>query len=337
MREALALSIRINGEGNGQTLQTRAKLGGMAYGSGQRQEGLALLDATLAALQARPGTDTSGAWGSLRQFRGSALLSEGRVEEAEQLWREEVADRRRVFPDSLPLGRALVQHANALLALGHVESAAAALEEGCRLWAERGAAAAVDAMANDCRLAQGRLALARGKPQEASAWLGEVARLPEAEALPLPLDTTEANTLLAWAGLQLGDPQAAESAARAALAQLDSSGQRARYPLLEASARLRLGQALHGARATVDALAELTAAVALFRASSDTHSPWLGEAQLALARCLLDANPSPQQRLEARVLLDGAREIAAAHPTLAPHLAPVLEEVAQRERSVSAP
>lgn len=328
LREALELSRRINGESNGQTLQTQAKLGGVLYGSGQRKEGLELLDATLATLRGGPDTESSGAWSSLRQFRGTALLVEGRIEEAEELWRAEVEALRRVYPDSIPLGRALVQHASALLALGQVEAAAPALEEGCRLWRERSGGVAVDAMANDCWLGQARLALARRAPLEARAWLGQVARLPEPH--PLPLDTTEANVLLAWAALQLGEPQAAESAARVALEQLEASGLRERYPALEASARLRLGQALHGARAMVDAVAELTQAVELFRAHGDAHSPWLGEAQLALARLLLDANPSGQQRQQAQALLNGARQIAAAHPALAAQLAPALEEASRR-------
>lgn len=327
-REALALSRRINGEHNGQTLQTQAKLGGILHGSGRRAEGLALLDATLATLQGQPDTDTSGAWSSLRQFRGTALLVEGRIEQAEELWRAEVDERRRSFPESIPLGRALVQHGNTLLALGQVEAASLALEEGCRLWRERSGGVAVDAMANDCWLGQARLALARRNPQEASAWLGQVARLPEPH--PLPLDTSEANVLLAWAGLQLGDAGAAESAARTALGQLEASGLRERYPALEASARLRLGQALHGARAMVDALAELGAAVDLLRENGDVESPWLGEAELALARCLLDANPSAQQRQHAQQLLGHAREIAAAHPALAPQLLPALQEAARR-------
>jgi len=318
LREALALSRHINGDTTGETLQTQAKLGGILYGSGQRQEGLQLLDATLAALQSGPATETSGAWSSLRQFRASALLVEGRIVEAEELWRAEVEDRRQVFPDSIPLGRALIQHANAALVLGRLDSAAAALQEGCRLWRERSGGVAVDAMANDCRLVQARLALARQQPREALAWLGQVAHLPE--PTPLPLDTTEAQVLLAWARLQLRDPLGAESAARSALAQLDASGLRARYPALEASARLRLGQALHGSRAVVDALRELQTAVELFAASGDRNNFWLGEAKMALARCLLDANPGAEQRRHAQQLLEEARAIAAAHLALVQRL-----------------
>lgn len=328
LREALTLSRRSNGENDGRTLRAQAQLGGVLHGSGQREEGLALLDATLAALLRGSPGDGAGAWSALRQARGTALVVEGRMEEAEQLWRAEVEEQRRVFPGSMALGRALVQHAGSLLALGQVEAAAPALEEGCRLWRERSGGAALDAMANDCWLGQGRLALARRAPLEARAWLGQVARLPEPH--PLPLATTEANVLMAWAALQLGDAGAAESAARAALELLEGSGQRERYPALEASARLRLGQALHGARAMVDAITELSAAVELLRANGDAHSPWLGEAQLALGRCLLDANPSRQQRQQAEAMLEGARTIAAAHPALAAQLAPALAEASGR-------
>jgi tetratricopeptide (TPR) repeat protein len=318
LREALELSRRSNGDTSGETLQTQAQLGGILYGSGQRQEGLQMLDTTLATLESGPSTETSGAWSSLRQFRGAALLVEGRITEAEELWRKEVEDRRQAFPDSIPLARALLQHAGAALVLGRVDTAAAAVEEGCRLWRERSGGAAVAAMANDCWLAQARLALARWRPREAVAWLGQVAHLPE--PIPLPLDTTEANVLLAWAGLQLRDLKGAESAARTALAQLEASGLRARYPALEASARLRLGQALQGSGATVDALRELETAGELFAAHGDRNSFWLGEAKMALARCLLGANPGAQQRQRAEELVEQARAIAAAHPALAQHL-----------------
>jgi len=55
------------------------------------------------------------------------------------------------------------------------------------------------------------------------------------------------------------------------------SGLRARYPALEASARLRLGQAPHGSGAAVDALRELETAVSAavlawsLAASLDAH------------------------------------------------------------------
>jgi hypothetical protein len=41
---------------------------------------------------------------------------------------------------------------------------------------------------------------------------------------------------------------------------------------------------------------------------------------MALARCLLDANPGAEQRRHAQQLLEEARAIAAAHLALVQHL-----------------
>lgn len=317
--EALSLSMQINGEGNGQTLQTRAKLGGALYTGGRREEGLAVLDATLAVLESEPDTDTAGAWSSLRQWRGAALFAEGRVEEADALWSAEVDDRRKYYPDTMPLARALVAHASAAIALGRYGAAEASLDEGCRLWRERSGGAAAAALSNDCWLARAQLSLARREPAEAISWLVQVVPLPDPVALAV--DGVQAKVLLAAARLEQGDVAAAQSSARAALAELEASGQRGRQRQLEARARLRLGQALHRAGAVSEALPELEAAVAALAATGDARSPWLGEAEAALGRGLLDAAPTATSRQRARALLDDVRQIALAHPGLGEHLA----------------
>jgi serine/threonine protein kinase len=320
--EALALSLQINGESNGQTLQTRAKLGGALYRSGRRQEGLSMLDVTLSALDSGPETENSGAWSSLRQFRGAALFVEGRIEEADALWNAEIDERRRYFPGSIPLARALVAHASADVVLGRYEAAEAALEEGCRLWRECSGGVAVAATANDCWLGRAELALARHEPGEAERYLEHVVPLPDPAALSP--EVTQATILLAQARLQREDAKAAEDASRRALAELDGSGLRARFPELEAAARLRLGQALQRAGAMAPALAELNRAVSLFAENGAAHSPWLGEAKVALARCLLHTPPKAGSAERARVLLDEAKLSAIFHPILGKHLADLL-------------
>jgi serine/threonine protein kinase len=321
-REALALSLQINGESNGQTLQTRAKLGGALYASGQRREGLSVLDATLGALERGPETDTSGAWSSLRQFRGAAMFAEGHIEEADALWSAEVAERRKYFPGSIPLARALVAQAGVDVMLGRYDAADAALEEGCRLWRECAGSAAVAATANDCWLGRARLAIARNQPGAAAQAVEHVVPLPDPAALPL--EQIQAMTLLAQARLQQADAAGAQSASRAALAQLEGSRFRARFPQLEAAARLRLGQALHQIGAMAPALAELNGAVSLFAENGAEQSPWLGEAKVALARCLLGTPATGQSGQRARLLLEEAKRSAIAHPALGKHLADLL-------------
>jgi serine/threonine-protein kinase len=318
-QEALSLSREINGESNGQTLQTQAKLGGALYTGGRREEGLAMLDATLAALESKPETDTAGAWSSLRQWRGAALFAEGRIEEADALWSAERDERRKYFPNSMPLGRALIAHAAAAIALGRYAIAEASLDEGCRLWRERSGGVAEPALSNDCWLTRAQLSLARREPAAAISWLSRVAPLPDASALQV--DMVQAKISLALAELERGDAVAAQNAARAALVELDASGLRNRHRLLEAQARLRLGQALHRRGAVSEALPELDIAVALLGSAGDARSPWLGEAKAALARALLDSASAEASPQRARALLDDAQRVAVAHPGLGEHLA----------------
>jgi hypothetical protein len=180
----------------------------------------------------------------------------------------------------MPLARALIAHASAAIALGRYGVAEASLDEGCRLWRERSGGVAAAALANDCWLARAQLALARRQPAEAVSWLEQVAPVPDAA---LQVDGVQAKVSLAQARLEQGDTAAAQSAARAAWVELDASGLRGRHRPLEASARLRLGQALHRAGAVSEALPELEAAVAAFAATGDARSPWLAEAKAALA------------------------------------------------------
>jgi len=316
--EALSLSLQINGESNGQTLQTQAKLGGALYTGGRREAGLGLLDGTLAVLESEPDTDTAGAWSSLRQWRGAALFSEGRIEEADALWSAEVDERRKYYPDSMPLGRALIARASAAIALGRYGAAEEDLDEGCRLWRERSGGVAAAALSNDCWLGRAQLSLARRRPGEAVSRLEQVAPLPDAL---LQVDGVQAKVLLGLARLELGEAAAAQVAAREALAMLQASGLGGRHPSLEAGSRLRLGQALHHAGAASEALPELEGAVALFAASGDARSPWLGEAKAALARCLLDAAPTEASRRRARALVDDVQQVVQAHAGLGEHLA----------------
>jgi hypothetical protein len=315
--EALGLSRQVNGGSNGQTLQTQAKLAGYLYAGGRREEGLALFDATLAELQRKPPSDLAGAWGSLRQFRGISLLREGRIEEADRDLANELRDLRQYYPDSTPLARVLVLHAEVSVALGRYESARSELDEGCRLWQEHAGNVAAPAMANDCWLGRAQLALAQGRTGEALQWLERVTALPEPALVQL--DRARANLELARARLLQRDGAGAEQAARTVLAALDAAPQLHAHWL--AAARLRLGQALRLTGATAGAVQELDAAVSGFAAHGHAQSPWLAEAQRALAECLLEARASNPGALEqARALLSDVQAARGAHPELGAHV-----------------
>lgn len=184
LRNALALSRRLNGERSGSSLQTQAKLGGLLHATGRRDEGMRLLDDAHAALgdsasdaPAQTQDTRLNARSSLRVFRGSALLAEGRLTEAERVFAAEVAERRALYPASIPLSRALLLRAGALTALGRYAESQQDLDEAWALWLKCGGRSVQPSTYDAYRLEYARLSRARGDSLGAEAWLRDVTQL----------------------------------------------------------------------------------------------------------------------------------------------------------------
>jgi tetratricopeptide (TPR) repeat protein len=214
----------------------------------------------------------------------------------------------------LRLGDALRAHGAALTALGRYEQAQRELDEGYALRRTALGAGAPPAAMNAFRLEQARLALARGDPARAAQSLDAIA--PPGAALPLPVDETAARILRAQALLHQDRAADAAAAALQALGDIVRSPLRNRFQALEADAALRLGQAQQKLGDPRRARANLERALELRTAGDAAQSPWLAEAQLALAACLVDLG----QREAARALIGRAGAIQAAHPELSEHL-----------------
>ena len=315
LREALALSTRLSGALNGATLQTQAKLGGFLHGIGRRDEGWALLDAVQAAVSRPEANATPAAVGTLHRFRGDALLADGRLNEADRAYQPEVDDLRTHYADTVPLSRLLLLQAGVWTALGRYDESARQIDEAHRIWRLTGGEAVHPATHNRFVFEAVRLLLARGQAQAAQQRLREIAEPPTASQLPLDVDAVQLSLAQAQAALQLGRIKDAQAHAQQALDRLARSPLRAQFAALEADALLMQGQALRGAGDARAAREPLTRAVALREPLADANSPWLAEARIALAQCLLDL----REREAAGRLLQQARTAQRAHPELAPH------------------
>lgn len=287
-RAALNMARQVHGDLGGVTLQTQAKVGAFLHTTGQRDEGMKLLDDAHAAIGRPDANATPNAVAAVHRFRGIALLGEGRVAEAEAALATEVDDLRQHYPESLPLSRTLLLQAAALTALGRYDASRAALDEAWRLWRATGGDAVQPAAHNRYRLERAQLLLAQRDTAGAEQELQAIA--PANTGAQLRLDETRAQLSLAHARLLQGRAQDARILAQAALDHVRSSPLRPHYPRLEAEAALRLGQAvLNQSRAQGGANTARTLmehAFALRQKTDAPESPWLAEAKMALADCL---------------------------------------------------
>jgi len=315
LRQIVEESRRINGASHLNTVTAEARLGALLHATFRRSEGRALLEDAMGKTGEGTANDLPHVTTLVRRSYGVSMLAEGRIEDAENALALDVAVSRANYPGSMRLGDALRAHSAALTALGRYDQAQRELDEGLALRRPALGASAPPVTMIACRLEQARLGLARGDPSRAAQSLDAIAPPPGA-ALPLPVDETAARILRAQALLHQDRAADAEAAAVQALGDIVRSPLRSKFQALEADAALRLGQAQQKVGDPRRARANLERALELRTAGDAAQSPWLAEAQLALAACLIDLG----QREPARALIGRAGAIQAAHPELGEHL-----------------
>ena len=89
---------------------------------------------------------------------------------------------------------------------------------------------------------------------------------------------------------------------------------------------MRLGQAQQRSGQQQAAQTNLERALSLREANDDKNSPWLAEAQVALAECLVSLG----ERTRARTLLASAKAIHATHRELGEYFKRPLRELVER-------
>jgi tetratricopeptide (TPR) repeat protein len=327
-RAALALSERINGLLDGRTLQTKAKLGGFLHASGRREEGMQILQSVLAQLQQKDAGATPDAVSAAKRLLGTAKLAEGQLLAAQELLASEAQDLRQQLPGSAPLARTLLLHVQALAALGKYQQAVDALGEAEQLWHAASGAGVQPHTANRYVIERAKLALVQGDAAAAQRALQSVAMPAHATQLLVRMDETSSNLALSHASWLQKDYAGAARLAQQALDHVSGSPARKHFARLEAEAALRLGLAQHYSGQPVVAQAALSQALALRRATEAPNSPWLAQAMIALADCLIDTGA----RDAARKLAGEARAVHAAYAELGTHFTAPLAALQARLR-----
>jgi len=123
-------------------------------------------------------------------------------------------------------------------------------------------------------------------------------------------------TLQSEARLQQRRAPEAIALAQDAMDQIVASPLRPFYPRLEADAAMRLGIALRETGDADRARASLERAVQLREANDDPRSPWLAQAEAALAACLAQLG----ERRQAAIWRAKAEAIDRAHAELGQHV-----------------
>jgi eukaryotic-like serine/threonine-protein kinase len=325
-RTSWALSRKLNGESHNETLQSESRLGAFLHITSRPVEGRLLLANALTEIERDPSKKQNSIAAVVYGLYGQALAADGKLEAADTLFAREMDFVRPLYPQSTLLARALLHRGVLDTALGRFDAAQSALDEGAGMWRNITGTAAEPALYNPFMLARAQLRLARADPEGAIAALSE--RLPPAGLGPLPraVDDISARIIGAQAELSLEHAAIAVSDAREALDMIVRLPLRERYEALEANAALTLGRALERSGDFAQALPNLERALRLREDNAEPGSPWVGEAEVALANCLLDLGG----RNRARSLLDKAAAAFASHAELGAQFKVAVGTLAQR-------
>jgi eukaryotic-like serine/threonine-protein kinase len=311
-RASWTLSRKFNGDTHNETLQSESRLGAFLYETGRRGEGRLLLSNALAEVERDPSKKDNSVAAVVYGLEGQALQSDGLFERADGLFVQELDFVRRLYPESTLLARALLHRGRLYTELGRFDAAAAAFDEAAKVWGDTAGHAAQESLNNPFVLARSRLDLVRGNPDAAISRLLDLRMPAYAASLPLAVDDINARIIGAQANLSSGHAERALGLAQEALDRIVESPLRARFQSLEANAALVLGTALLRSGDAVQARPLLERVLQLRQATAEDSGPWVGEAQIALANCLLDLG----NRGGARSLFDKAAANFAPHAEL---------------------
>jgi len=143
---------------------------------------------------------------------------------------------------------------------------------------------------------------------------------------PLAVDDISARILRAQALLSLERTAEAANAASEALDTIVRSPLRDKFQSLEANATLVLGKALQRSGDAAHARSNLERALQLRQADTPGASPWVAEAEIALANCLIDLG----ERGGARSFFGKAAAIFASHSEIGEQFKKPADALAQR-------
>jgi eukaryotic-like serine/threonine-protein kinase len=329
LRLALAESRRRNGELHVDTLHVETRLGALLHATSRRAEGRALLASAFGKLGKGSGTDTPNVIYPVHRNYANGLLADGHIDEAAQIIAGDVALVRERESGSTQLANILRSQAGVFVAQGRHDDALRALDEAAALLKTASGGGAEPSTYNGIYLETARIRLAQGNAAGAIEQIKRVSPPKDAEGLPLRLDEVAAGVLTAQALLQEGRTADAQRSAQEALDAIVRSPVRNYYQTREADASLSLGEAERQSGQYTLARAHLRRAADLRAANDDpVRSPWLAEAKIALAACLLDQG----QHSAARVLVNEAAAIEATNRELGEQFRAPLRDLQARLR-----
>ena len=305
---AIDLLSKAAGADHPETAEARARLGEMYHFSGRAAQAEPLLKEALQADMRTP----QGVYNATehRRVLGYVELSRGRWPEAEQLLRQNLAQLTGNQQDELRWGITAAGLVSVLTAEGQMSEARELYDKSLDVY-RRYTGDTSRAYARQVALG-GTLALADHKPGEAIALFERVLKQwPPAEG-ELPAEYTRATLGLAAAYLDLDQPEAARQNADEVLQRLRAAPVPNQSPELEAQSRRLEGEALRRSGQLAEAEAELRRAVELRQSLDDADSPWLAQARIELAECLV----ALRKRAEAQTLIKMAALALSRQPRL---------------------
>lgn len=314
-RDILDESTRRNGETHVDTVHVETRLANFLHETSRRTESRRMREATLRKLDQGKSGDTPNLIGQVQRNTAAGLFNEGQFEAASRFMAADLELRRRLYPNSTTLATALLNQGLLLLETGRYSEAAPLLAEATLT---QSAALGPDAQAAALTrfiLAQARLSIVSGRAHEAVEPLLQLASASVPKGIVIPLEQVRAQITLVAAYLQQGQVDSAIGAARSALEQIQRSSMREYYQSLEADAALQLGRAQLRAGDARAARPNLERSLSLRTASDHLNSPWIAEAQIALAECLIALGDEAR----ARSLMKLAATIHASHSELGDH------------------
>ena len=324
-RDILLESRRRNGENHVDTMHVETRLANFLHETSRRVEARTIREALQKKIELGEGGGTPNFTGIVRRNAAIALFNEGQFDVATGLMLTNLDLRRRLYPNSITLATAVLNMASLSTEIGRYEDASALLDEAEKMQQAALGSAAAPMTRNRFLLARARLQIVTGRAELAMATLNAVT-LPGVGVTGLSLDRVRTNNLRAAANLQLNRLNEAIASAGAARDELSASSDRDYYQTLEADAQLQLGEALLRSGDTPAARNAFERALLLRKANDDKQSPWIAEAEGALAACLTALG----DHAKSRALLAQAVRRHAAHKQLGAHFTQPLRETRDR-------
>jgi serine/threonine-protein kinase len=315
-----------------QAIRAQEYLAVVALERGHLSEARPILAQALQSFVRVRGADDLVWTADARVWYARLLLARGEMETAETMVDESVSSFRAHAPNSvfLPLVRRV--QADLFVAQGRWADAESAVGEAraglVKVYGEQHERYA------GILLAEAELRLAQQDAGNAEPLYQRVLDGWSQSGEPVPDTYVYASLGLARVRLLQGQAAAAAALVRQVLERVLASPLAGSMLLQEAAARLWLGEALRLQGKSTEALPHLQRAVELRENMDDSASPWLAQARIALAKCLINRGDAD----EARRLLAKAKAALASHAEIGPQFrTPLQQAQAQLQKLDSAP